>query len=112
MKGMLFTTAQDAEAAFYEALAELPDLGPPEVLERLKGSAVDRGVFGAPGISPQQRDALVKLVKDATETPAWKATLEKMGWTSVFLGGEDYRRFIEEDTKRVTAIIDSLGLKK
>jgi putative tricarboxylic transport membrane protein len=71
-----------------------------------------RGVFGAPGITPQQRDALVKLVKDATETPAWKGTLDKMGWTPVFLGGDDYRKFLEEDTKRVGAIIESLGLKK
>jgi putative tricarboxylic transport membrane protein len=71
-----------------------------------------RGIFGAPGITPQQRDALVKLVKDATETPAWKATLEKLGWTPVFLGGDDYRKFIDEDTKRVSAIIESLGLKK
>jgi putative tricarboxylic transport membrane protein len=71
-----------------------------------------RGIFGAPGISPQQRDALVKLVKDATETPAWKATLDKMGWTGWFLGGDDYRRFIDEDIKRVSAIIESLGLKK
>ena len=71
-----------------------------------------RGVFGAPGITPQQRDALVKLVKAATETPAWKATLEKLGWTPVFLGGDDYKKFIDEDTKRVAAIIESLGLKK
>lgn len=71
-----------------------------------------RGIFGAPGITPQQRDALVKLVKDATETPAWKATLEKMGWTGWFLGGDDYRRFIDEDIRRVSAIIESLGLKK
>ncbi len=71
-----------------------------------------RGIFGAPGITPQQRDALVKLVKDATETPAWKATLEKLGWTPVFLGGDDYGKFIQEDIKRVSAIIDSLGLKK
>jgi putative tricarboxylic transport membrane protein len=71
-----------------------------------------RGIFGAPGITPQQRDALVKLVKDATETPAWKATLDKLGWTPVFLGGDDYKKFIDEDTKRVSAIIESLGLKK
>ena len=71
-----------------------------------------RGIFGAPGITPQQRDDLVKLVKDATETPAWKATLDKLGWTPVFLGGDDYRKFIDEDTKRVSAIIESLGLKK
>lgn len=71
-----------------------------------------RGIFGAPGITPQQRDALVKLVKDATETPAWKGTLDKMGWTGWFLGGDDYRKFIDEDIKRVSAIIESLGLKK
>ena len=71
-----------------------------------------RGVFGAPGITPAQRDSLVKLVKAATETPAWKATCEKLGWTSVFLGGDDYGRFLDEDTKRVQAIIESLGIKK
>ncbi len=71
-----------------------------------------RGVFGAPGLSPPQRDALVKLVRDATETPAWKQSLEKMGWSPVFLGGDPFKAFLEEDTRRVTAIIDSIGLKK
>ncbi len=89
-----------------------------EGIASLKEQGIDvelgnwRGIFGAPGITPQQRDALVKLVKDATETPAWKATLEKLGWTPVFLGGDDYRKFIDEDNKRVAAIIESLGLKK
>jgi putative tricarboxylic transport membrane protein len=71
-----------------------------------------RGIFGGPGITPAQRDALVKLVKDATETKAWKDTLETLGWTPVFLGGEDYKKFIDEDTKRIGTIIDSLGIKK
>ena len=71
-----------------------------------------RGIFGAPGITRGQREALVRLVKSATETPAWKSTLDKMGWTSVFLGGDDYQKFLEEDTKRVASIIESLGLKK
>jgi putative tricarboxylic transport membrane protein len=71
-----------------------------------------RGIFGAPGITPVQRDALVAMVKSATETPAWKGTLEKMGWSGFFLGGDDYRKFIEEDNKRIGAIIDALGIKK
>ena len=71
-----------------------------------------RGIFGAPGISAQQRDSLVKLVKAATETPAWKGTLEKMGWSGEFLAGDDYKKFLEEDTRRIGAIIESLGLKK
>lgn len=71
-----------------------------------------RGIFGAPGITRAQRDALIKLVKAATETPSWKATLQKLGWTPVFLGGDEYQKFLDEDTKRVAAIIESLRLKK
>lgn len=71
-----------------------------------------RGIFGAPGISTAQRDALVDLVKKATETAAWKETLSKLGWTPWFLGGDAYKAFIDEDIKRIGAIIESLGLKK
>ena len=71
-----------------------------------------RGIFGAPGITPQRRDALVAMIKAATETPAWKSTLDKLGWSDYFLGGEDDRKFIDEDSKRVGAVIDSLGIRK
>ncbi len=54
----------------------------------------------------------MKLVRSATETPAWKASLEKYGWTPVFLGGEDFRKFLDEDIRRTTQIIESLGLRK
>ena len=71
-----------------------------------------RGVFAAPGITTAQRDALVAAVKTATDSPAWKEALSKHGWDPWFLGGDQYKAFIEEDVKRITAIIDSLGLKK
>jgi putative tricarboxylic transport membrane protein len=71
-----------------------------------------RGIFAGPGLTAPQRDALVKLVRAATETPAWKQTLEKLGWEGWYLGGEDYTKFLREDEKRVGAIIASLGLKK
>jgi putative tricarboxylic transport membrane protein len=71
-----------------------------------------RGIFGAPGISTAQRDALVKLVQAAVETPAWKDTLTKLGWSPWFLAGDQFKTFLEEDTRRVAAIMDSLGLKK
>jgi putative tricarboxylic transport membrane protein len=89
-----------------------------EGIPTLKEQGVDvvlgnwRGVFGAPGITTAQRDALVKLVQAATETPAWKETLVKQNWTPWFLAGDAYKKFIDEDIKRITGIIDSLGLKK
>jgi putative tricarboxylic transport membrane protein len=70
-----------------------------------------RGVFGAPAITAPQRDALIKIVRGATESAAWKTTLEKLGWSPIFLSGEEYKKFIDEDTKRIGGIIDSLGIK-
>jgi putative tricarboxylic transport membrane protein len=71
-----------------------------------------RGIFGAPGITAAQRDQLVKVVQAATETQVWKETLAKLGWTPWFLGGDQFKTFIEEDTRRIAAIMESLGLKK
>ncbi|MCX7893623.1 MAG: tripartite tricarboxylate transporter substrate binding protein [Burkholderiales bacterium] len=91
---------------------------PIDGIPTLKAQGIDvelgnwRGVFAAPGITREQRDELVKLVKAATETPAWKATLEKLGWTPVFLAGDDFKAFLDQDTQRVASIIDSLGIKK
>jgi len=89
-----------------------------EGIKSLKEQGIDvvlgnwRGIFGAPGLTPAQRDQLVKLVQAATETPAWKETLSKMGWTPWFLAGDQFKAFLEEDTRRVSAIMESLGLKK
>src|ERR687895_2052615 len=53
-----------------------------------------RGVFGAPAITTAQRDSLIKIVRGATESAAWKTTLEKLGWSPIFLSGEEYKKFI------------------
>ncbi|HWP59710.1 MAG TPA: tripartite tricarboxylate transporter substrate binding protein [Candidatus Acidoferrales bacterium] len=70
-----------------------------------------RGVFGAPGITNQQRDALIKIVRAATESKTWKDAVAKFGWVPIFLAGDDFKKFIDEENKRIAAIIDSLGIK-
>jgi putative tricarboxylic transport membrane protein len=71
-----------------------------------------RGVFAAPGITAAQRDALGAAVARAAQSPGWKESLEKFGWDDAYLAGDAYRRFVEEDTRRIDGIIASLGLKK
>jgi putative tricarboxylic transport membrane protein len=70
-----------------------------------------RGIFGAPGITTAQRDGLIKIVRGATESASWKDTLNKLGWSPIYLSGDAYKKFIDEDTKRIAGIIDSLGIK-
>jgi putative tricarboxylic transport membrane protein len=71
-----------------------------------------RGIFGAPGITTAQRDGLIKIVRGATESASWKETLSKLGWSPIYLAGDAYKKFIDEDTKRIAGIIDSLGIKR
>jgi putative tricarboxylic transport membrane protein len=109
--------AEHVKAGKMRALA-VSSPAPFDGIAPLKQQGIDvelgnwRGVFGAPGITREQRDALVKLVQAAVETPAWKATAQKLGWSTVFLGGEEYRKFLDEDTRRIAAIIESLGIRK
>lgn len=71
-----------------------------------------RGIFAAPGITREQRDALVNLVKAATETPAWKASLQKFDWVPAYLPGDECRKFVDDETTRVREVLTSLGVKK
>jgi putative tricarboxylic transport membrane protein len=71
-----------------------------------------RGVFGAPGLTAPQRDALTAAVKAGVDSASWKDALAKYGWESAWLAGDAYKAFLEEDTKRIAAILESLGLRK
>jgi tripartite-type tricarboxylate transporter receptor subunit TctC len=35
-----------------------------------------------------------------------------MGWESVFIVGDAFKTFLDEDTKRIRGILESLGLAK
>ncbi len=109
--------AEQIKAGRMRALA-VSSPAPIDGIPTLKQQGIDvvlgnwRGIFAAPGITTAQRDALINAVRAATESPAWKDTLAKFGWEPVFLAGDAYKAFIDEDVKRIGAIIDSLGLKK
>jgi putative tricarboxylic transport membrane protein len=69
-----------------------------------------RGVFGAPGITPAQRTALIGLFDKMVAGPAWKAELAKKDWTGVYLSGDAYSAFLTSEIERITGILKDLGL--
>jgi putative tricarboxylic transport membrane protein len=71
-----------------------------------------RGVFGAPGINADQTKALIALVDKMASGPTWKSELEKKGWTGILLTGDGFRKYLGEETERITAILTDLGLIK
>src|SRR6185436_3320323 len=44
-----------------------------------------RSVMGAPGITPAQRDALVKTIETMVKSPAWAEVLKQKGWDDAYL---------------------------
>ncbi len=71
-----------------------------------------RGVFGAPGITKPQRDELIKAIEAGVKHKSWEETLKKNDWMNVWLAGDEYKKFLDEDVKRIGDILGSLSLGK
>ena len=83
---------------------------------REQGVAVDmlnwRGVFGAPGITDAQKKELLAAIDTTVKSPAWKETLTKMDWTDIYLSGDAFNKYLEDENKRIGDILAKLNLKK
>ena len=71
-----------------------------------------RGVYGAPGISPEQRKAMIDAVVKTTESPAWKEALKKNDWGPFLLTGDDFGKFVDAESARLGAMLREIGVAK
>lgn len=71
-----------------------------------------RGVYGAPGISAEQRKSLIDAVVKATEHPSWRESLKKNDWAPFLQTGDEFGAYVEAEHKRLGAILRDLGVAK
>jgi putative tricarboxylic transport membrane protein len=69
-----------------------------------------RGVYGAPGITADQRKALTEMVVKATKSKAWAEALDKNGWTPAFLGGAEFDKFVDDEFASLRAVMVKSGM--
>ena len=69
-----------------------------------------RGVYGAPGITAEQRKALTELVLKALKTKAWAEALEKNAWTSAVLSGPAFDQFVDDEFAKLRATMVKAGM--
>ena len=69
-----------------------------------------RGVFGAPGLAPDKQAALVGLIGKMVQGPTWQAELKKKDWTSIYLPGVEFGKYLDSEIARITGILKDLGL--
>jgi putative tricarboxylic transport membrane protein len=69
-----------------------------------------RGVYGAPGITPEQRKALIELIVKATKTKSWTEALDKNGWTPALMAGADFEKFVDDEFASLRAVMAKSGM--
>jgi putative tricarboxylic transport membrane protein len=69
-----------------------------------------RGVYGAPGITPEQSKALIDLLVKATKSKSWAEALEKNNWTPSVLTGAEFAKFVDDDFASLRATMVKSGM--
>ena len=69
-----------------------------------------RGVYGAGGISPEQRKALTEIVLKAVKSKSWADAVEKNGWTPSVISGAEFEKFVDDDFASLRATMVKSGM--
>jgi putative tricarboxylic transport membrane protein len=69
-----------------------------------------RGLYGAPGITPEQRAALTEMVIKTTRTKSWAESMEKNGWTPALMTGKAFDDFVDAEFSSLRGIMHLAGM--
>jgi len=69
-----------------------------------------RGVYGAPGITADQRKTLIDIVVKATRSKAWAEALEKNAWTPALMTGDEFAKFVDDEFASLRAVMAKSGM--
>ncbi len=68
-----------------------------------------RGIFMPPGVSKDQVDYYVELLKKVRETPEWKQLMNDGAFNQSFMTGADYAKWVQNEEKRHEALMKDAG---
>lgn len=108
--------AEQIKAGRMRALATTGERRSLDGVPTLKESGMDivignwRGVFGAPGITPAQRQALVDWMTALHASSQWREILDRQGWDDAFLTGTAFEEFLQRDHAATEQVLKDIGL--
>ena len=91
---------------------------PGETVPTLKEQGINveignwRGVYGAAGITPEQRKGLIDAVVAGTKQKSWIDALAANDWFAAVLTGDDFSKFVDAEHKRIEESMRAVGLVK
>ena len=69
-----------------------------------------RGVYGAPGITPAQRQELTDMILKAVKSKSWLEASQKNNWTAAVLTGPAFDKFVDDDFASLRATMVKSGM--
>jgi len=69
-----------------------------------------RGVYGAPGMTPEQRKSMIDAVTAATKAKSWDEAVKSNDWTPQLQTGDEFGKFVDDEIKRLGVVMKDLGL--
>ncbi|MBG6071151.1 MULTISPECIES: tripartite tricarboxylate transporter substrate binding protein [unclassified Polaromonas] len=92
--------------------ARLPGVNIPTLKEQGINVVIGnwRGVYGAPGITPAQRQELTDMVLKAVKSKSWLEASQKNSWTPAVLSGPAFDKFVDDDFAALRATMVKSGM--
>ena len=69
-----------------------------------------RGVYGAPGITAEQRKALIDALSKTFKHKAWQDAMEKNNWTPAWMAGDVFSSFVDNEFASMRATMAKSGM--
>jgi putative tricarboxylic transport membrane protein len=71
-----------------------------------------RAVVAPPGISADQKKALVDTIDKLVKSKEWEEIRKQKGWDDAYLSGDAFAKFLAEEQTRTREVLTSVGLVK
>lgn len=69
-----------------------------------------RGVYGAPGITAEQRKALIDALAKTFKSKAWQDAMDKNGWSPAWMAGDEFANFVDAEFASMRATMAKSGM--
>ncbi|MDF2548861.1 MAG: hypothetical protein K0R93_3759 [Anaerosolibacter sp.] len=71
-----------------------------------------RGLFGTADMPEYAVKYWQETLKKMSETEEWKAACKTNGWDNIYLGGEDFVKFLEQENENNKVLLEEIGMLK
>jgi putative tricarboxylic transport membrane protein len=71
-----------------------------------------RGVYAAPGINAEQRNAITRAVLAAVRQKSWTDSLAGNAWSAAVMTGPAFEKFVNDEQIRIEGLMREVGLIK